>query len=115
MSSGVPEITQGEAAGVTETSADGLTPPGAPTSAPGQVPLSPQEEIEGLDRFLRTRFPGERERTNRQVPETAVQTAVRLLQALAARTPPTLVQRCQEEFCNQPAGHRGLHGWVHAD
>lgn len=109
-SPGDPRITHGEAAGVTDTSTDSLVPPlaspleGTPTADPGG-------EVDRLTQFLFDRFPGEMDRTNRQVAETPVDVAIRLLSALSGQG--TSIERCDREYCNKPRGHQDLHGWVH--
>lgn len=108
------EPTQ-DTASTTDTAVDGLVPPGAEEHGPEDVEIGgdPIFEVAKLTVFLEDAFPGERNRSNRQVPESPVDTAIRLLQALSASAPLSVLDRCQAEYCNRPAGHDGDHGWVH--
>jgi hypothetical protein len=110
MSTAPASTTRQETAGQTETSNDSLLAPGNEE----HVPLTAEAEVEVLEAFLREEFPEEFKRTNRQVPESPVEIAIRMLQALhahvAAGAPDV---RCAETFCNKPNGHTDSHGWVH--
>jgi hypothetical protein len=109
----VTTITQAEAAGQQDTSEDGLVPPGATAYAPGHT-VPPEHQVLHLEAYLASQFPDEVHRTNYQVPETPVDTAIRLLSGLHAQVAVTNPQaRCPEQYCNKPVGHRDAHGWVH--
>lgn len=109
----VPASTShGEVATTTPTADDNFTAPGTPEE-PAPVAEFDRYELQRLEDYLKDRFPTEVGRTNRQRPETPVDTALRLLEGLHAHVPPTQVQRCQEAYCNKPQGHRDSHGWVH--
>lgn len=103
-----------ENAGQTDTTTDGVIPPGAVSYEHDEESGEPTFEIARLAAFLDTSFPEEMTRSNRQVPESPVDVAIRLLQALSASAPPHVLERCGEEYCNQPQGHRGEHGVVHS-
>lgn len=103
-----PAITHGEIVQQTETSEPDLIPPGADMEFVGE---SATDQVARLQIFLEERFPEEVTRTNRQVKETPVETAMRLLSGLA--TQGTMIQRCAEEYCNKSLGHTDHHGWVH--
>lgn len=107
------EPTQPTSGQTTETAVDGLVPPGATDYAEQEETGDPIFEITKLASFLDDAFPGERSRSNRQVPEPVVDTAIRLLQSLSAAAPLSVLSRCPQEYCNRPEGHEGDHGWVH--
>lgn len=50
--------------------------------------------------------------------EAPADTAIRLLQGMSAQpaaaveVAAAMVARCPEQYCNQPQGHTGEHGWV---
>lgn len=94
----------------TETSTDNLVPPGMETHVAPEV--DPWVQTAKLATFLETSFPEEIDLSNRQQPETPVDTAIRLLQGFVAKTPPSQVSRCTESYCNRAAGHTDAHGWV---
>ena len=102
-----PAIPHVEIAGVTETTDDNLLPPGAE----GVLGEDNITQIARLQEFLQTRFPDEVNRTNRQRPETPIETAIRLLDGLSTFGPE--VSRCAEQYCTKPAGHTDAHGVVH--
>lgn len=110
MSAQPASTSHQDIAGQTETAEDSFTAPG---SEPLET-LSPEQEVDVLEGYLRESFPEEFRRTNRQVPETPVEIAIRLLAGLhahvAAGSPDV---RCQERFCNKARGHTDAHGWVH--
>lgn len=109
----VPASTsRGEVASTTPTAEDNLVAPGTPEE-PAPVPEFDRYELQRLEDFLTDSFPTEVGRTNRQRPETAVDTAIRLLAGLHAHVPPTQVDRCPESYCNKARGHRDACGWVH--
>lgn len=101
---------QQEVAGQSPTDDDSLI-------APNSEPLerqSPDVEEQRLEAYLRESFPQEFTRTNRQVPESPVSMAIRLLTGLHAHVAtgaPDL--RCETTFCNKPRNHADAHGWVH--
>lgn len=103
------QVTSGQTA---ETSADNLTPVGAPDYSVDDVD-DPTFQVVKLATWLEENFPQERSRSNRQVPESPVDTAIRLLQALSASAPLSVLPRCGEPYCNRPESHEGEHGWVH--
>lgn len=109
------EPTQPTTGQTVDTASDGLVPPGADAYGPEEVESSgdPIFEVAKLATFLEDTFPEERNRSNRQVPESPVDTAIRLLQALSASAPLSALPRCGEEYCNKPQGHGEVHGWVH--
>jgi hypothetical protein len=110
----VTTISPSEAAGQHDTSEDSLVPPGGMAYVPGQPAEAPEQQVERLDAYLTDQFPHEVGRTNYQVPETPVGTAIRLLDGMHAQvamSDPTA--RCSEQFCNKPAQHRDAHGWIH--
>ena len=76
--------------------------------------LSPTDDavvqLGDLTEFLGAWFPEEIALTNRQVPERAVDTAIRLLKGLASKAPSA--PRCGNDYCNQTIGHSGDHGMV---
>jgi hypothetical protein len=83
---------------------------GAPISDPGTALRDPYAaEINKLNSFLMTSFPGEMGRTNRQTAESPVEVAIRLLQGLGSTGTGA---RCRVEYCNLPAQHDGDHGYV---
>lgn len=102
-----------ETAGQTETAVDGLVPPGAVDFGQAEESGDPTFEIARLAAFLDGAFPGEMARSNRQVPESPVEVAIRLLQALSATAPLHVLERCSAEFCNKAEDHQDEHGWVH--
>lgn len=112
MSEQPTQITSGQTA---ETTEDNLTPLGATPGAPVEFEEvgDPLFDIAKLASFLDEAFPGERDRTNLQQPESVVDTAIRMLQALSASAPLSVLARCGEEYCNRPAGHVGECGVVH--
>lgn len=100
-------------ASTTETSNDNLVPPGAEAHEHVEETGDPTFEIAKLGGFLEENFPEEMRLSNLQVPESAVDVAIRLLLALSSTAPLSAVQRCDQEYCNRPAGHSGDCGWVH--
>jgi hypothetical protein len=101
-----------EIAGQTETSNDNLIPPGAEGAEVDEVGGS-DFEVAKLAAYLQGVFPEEWVRSNRQRPEGPVDMAIRLLQGFVAASPASVLERCPEEYCNQPKGHGTVHGWVH--
>lgn len=99
-----------ENAGTHDTTVDSFVAPGVTDQL---VESDAADQLEVLTTFLDTHFPGEMQRTNRQIPETAVQCATRLLIGLSAQVPPGSVSRCEEAYCNKTRGHLDAHGWVH--
>lgn len=105
------KISQGEQASIQPTAEPDLVPPLQETHiSPAGQAIS---EIRRLRLYLEEQFPHEVDLTNRQVPETTVETAIRLLRGLSATAPPQQVKRCPEEYCNQISGHEGVHRWTH--
>lgn len=107
-----PAISHGEIAEVHDTSSPDAVAPLQETHAYRST--DPQQEVERLDTFLAEHFPEELTRTNVQQPESTVDIAIRLLTALAAKVPPSQQERCTDQYCNKPFGHRDIHGWVHS-
>lgn len=83
---------------------------GAPIADPGQA-LRDQyaAEVNRLHTFLMVNFPKEMGRTNVPNPETPVDVAIRLLQALGSTG---AGPRCSQEYCNLPLNHDGQHGFI---
>lgn len=112
MSDAPASTAHSETAGQTETSDDNYL-------APGQVSHKPktgldEDQIEDLRVFLAEHFPQEVGRSNLQVVERPVDTAIRLLTGLHAhRANSVTVERCSTQYCNKPSSHRDAHGWVH--
>lgn len=106
-----PAITHGEIAGVHETAADNYEAPGQTTHEVTGHEAS--AELDRLHLWLAQHFPDEVTRTNTQQPEGPVDLAIRLLSGLSASVPPSQQERCTESYCNKPAGHTDIHGWVH--
>src|SRR5262245_58076677 len=103
-----------EVAGQQETAEDSLVPPGAEPHYPQQPSEAPEVQVGHLEAFLADQFPDEVGRTNYQVPETPVATAIRLLTGLHAQAVMTTPgARCTEPYCNKNAGHKDAHGWIH--
>jgi hypothetical protein len=92
----------------TDTTEMDLIPPGVLTHVADQAVL----QVTMLADFLVENFPGEINLTNYQIPETPVETAIRLLKALTANTVLDRFRRCSEDYCNRTQGHDGVHGWV---
>lgn len=107
--------TQATSGQTTDTSVDGLVPPGAEDYQHDVLEETgdPIFQVAKLASFLDERFPGERSRSNRQAPETPADTAIRLLQSLSASAPLSALERCAEAYCNKPSDHEDEHGWVH--
>lgn len=83
---------------------------GAPIADPGEALRNPYAaEVNKLNSFLMTSFPGEMRRTNRQEFESPVDVAIRLLQGLGSTG---AGPRCKQEYCNLPLNHDGDHGYV---
>jgi hypothetical protein len=95
----------------TETSDDNFIPPGATSNS--MVADHAVLQVTKLAGFLVENFPDEVALTNRQVPETPVDTAIRLLLSWSAKSP--AIVRCQVDYCNKAVNHQGEHGWVQAD
>lgn len=93
-----------------DTTADSFIPPGVTDRL---VEMDAADQVEALTQFLDRNFPGEMQRSNRQVPELPVETAMRLLLGLAGKANLTSARRCDEPFCNKNAGHADVHGMVH--
>lgn len=93
-----------------DTTQDSFIPPGVTDE---QVESDAADQLETLIKFLDNHFPGEMQRTNRQVPETPVQTTMRLMLGLSGKANLTAVTRCDEQYCNKTQGHAGVHGMVH--
>lgn len=106
------EPTQPLTGQTTETSNDNLVPPGM--TAHERVEDDAVLQVTRLAQFLETAFPDEIALSNRQQPEAPVETAIRLLQSFASKTPPSQIERCATEYCNKVSGHTDEHGWVHA-
>lgn len=65
----------------------------------------PVAQVARLSDYLWSHFPDEMARTNTQLPEAPADVAIRLISSLHASTPPTVVRRCDQPYCNQPYGH----------
>lgn len=98
---------------VTDTGTDGLVPPGAESYEHDEETGDTTYEITKLAMFLQENFPGEMSRSNRQAPEGVVDVAIRIIQGLSASAPLSVLERCEEDYCNRPKGHVGDCGWVH--
>jgi hypothetical protein len=103
----------------TDTTTDSLVPPGAEAYehawhvvANEHVAEQAVLQVTKLADFLVENFPDEINPSNRQVPETPVDTAVRLLLAFSATNRATQVKWCPETYCNRTRGHGGPCGWV---
>lgn len=97
----------------TETSDDNLIPEGQVTHI--SVADHAILQVTKLAGFLIEFYPDEVALTNRQVPETPADTAIRLILSLSATAPRSALQRCQEDSCNKVHGHADVHGWVQSD
>ena len=97
----------------TDTTTDNLIPQGALTHV--DVEAHAVLQVTKMAEFLVTNFPNEIALTNRQQPETPVDTAIRLLTSLAAKAPYSALERCKDVTCNKPLGHADIHGWIQAD
>jgi hypothetical protein len=83
---------------------------GAPISDPGEALHNSQAaDLNRLNSFLMTSFPREMQRTNRAVPESPVDVAIRLLRGLGSTGTGV---RCSQEYCNLPIDHDGDHGFI---
>lgn len=102
--------TQPLSGSTTDTTGDTI-PPGAESHV--KLSAAPTAQVSRLKEFLAANFPEEVERSNAQHPETAADTAIRLLTGMHAHTPPTEVRRCGDQYCNKPQHHKDVHGWVH--
>ena len=92
-----------------DTGDDNFTP-----STQKQPSGSPMYQVARLKEYLATSWP------DAAAPgEHAADTAIRLLQGMTAASNrltevhDVLVSaRCETQYCNQPRGHEGEHGWV---
>lgn len=101
----------------TDTTEDSFVPPGATAYPPEDYLIKSVGDdailqVTALADFLVENFPDEINPSNRQVPETPVDTAVRLLLALSATQKAFPGKRCQAAYCNRPESHDGPCGWV---
>lgn len=97
----------------TDTSEDNLIPQGQETHL--SVESHAILQVTKLAGFLMEFYPDEVALSNRQTPETPVDTAIRLILSLSATAPRSGLQRCQEDSCNKPQGHQDVCGWVQSD
>lgn len=82
-----------------------------PVNDPAEVLNDPRlGELNRLHNFLMLNYPAEFGRQNRQVPESAVEIAMRLLSGVTNTRTPV----CQAPYCNLPLNHQSDHGWVQA-
>lgn len=107
------EPTQPTTGGVVDTTEGDLVPPGMTTHQ--RIADDAIEQVTRLSGFLVKYFPEEIDLSNRQVPETPVDTATRLLLGFISKIPPGQLERCPAEYCNKPKDHQDVHGWVQAD
>lgn len=79
-----------------------------------EKPLSkaPTAQISRLKTYLEEHFPDEVARSNTQHGEAPCDLAIRLLDLLSTRTPPTQMRRCGVAYCNKIDGHTDIHGHV---
>jgi hypothetical protein len=83
---------------------------GAPITDPGTALRNPYAaEVNRLNSFLMSAFPGEMNRTNVVGGESPVDVAIRLLQGLGSTGAGA---RCGTQYCNLPRNHDGQHGYV---
>jgi hypothetical protein len=104
--------TQATSGAVQETTSDigGYMVKGAPIADPAEALRNPYAaEINRLNTFLMTTFPRATGGHNRQMAETPVDVAIRLLSGLSATG---VYARCPSEYCNKPEHHDGEHGVV---
>ena len=75
--------------------------------------VSNDKQISALVEFLQGTFPAEVALSNRQVPETPVATAIRLLTGFQATVTSAAMQRCPAEYCNRtPHSIDEPHEWI---
>lgn len=70
-------------------------------------------QIARLEAYLNEAFPAEMSAPpGKPDADVPADVAIRLLTKLSATAHPSQVVRCEERFCNKPAGHTDEHGWV---
>lgn len=99
-----------EIGGTHETAESDLVPPGAHGHEIDNP--DPDAEIARLRSYLEERFPDQVDLSNRQVPESPVDIAIRLLSGYASVVT-NRGARCDHEYCNKPQSHTDAHGWIH--